>query len=58
MAHHPNEPLVEIVGIEESGNGRSCEAHPVCGDALAIDNIVRFWRIQIVNGEWLVVPFG
>jgi hypothetical protein len=51
MLHHPNEPLVEIVGIEASGRGRSCEVHNCCGEALAIDSVVRFRSIQIVNGE-------
>ena len=49
--HHPNEPLVEIVGIEESGSGRSCEEHAICGEALALDSIVRFRKLQILNGE-------
>jgi hypothetical protein len=51
MSHHPNEPLVEIVGIEEGGRGRSCEEHSVCGQALAIDSVVRFRSIQTCNGE-------
>ena len=51
MAHHPNEPLVEIVGIQEGGRGRSCEEHPTCGEALAIDSVVRFRFIQILNGK-------
>ena len=49
--HHPNEPLVEIVGIEDSASGRSCEAHNVCGEALSIDSIVRFRKVQILNGK-------
>lgn len=54
MSHscrHPNEPLVEIVGIEEGGRGRSCEEHDVCGTALSIDCVVRFRYIQIINGK-------
>ena len=53
--HHPNEPLVEIVGIEESASGRSCEAHNVCGEALSIDSIVRFRKVQILNGKSFVL---
>lgn len=49
--YHPNEPLIEIVGVEEGGQGRSCEEHVVCGDALAIDSIVRFRTIQIINSK-------
>ena len=52
MSHHPNEPLVEIVGIEEGGRGRSCEEHGVCSEALRIDSVVRFCTIQIINGEF------
>ena len=52
MAHHPDEPLVEIVGIEQSGRGCSCEEHDVCGEALAtIDSVVRFRTIQILNDK-------
>jgi hypothetical protein len=41
MSHHPDEPLIEIVGIEESGRGRSCEEHKCCGDALALDSVAQ-----------------
>jgi hypothetical protein len=51
MAHHPNEPLVENVGIAANNRGRSCEHHNVCGDALTIDCVVRFRSIQILNGK-------
>lgn len=40
-----NEPLVEIVGIEESGRGRSCGEHAVCGSVLVLDSVVRFRSI-------------
>lgn len=49
MSRHPNEPLIEIVGIQESGRGRSCEEHNVCGEALMLDSVVRFRSIQIIN---------
>ena len=60
MAHHPDEPLVKIVGIEESSAGRSCEEHVVCGTALTLDAVVRFRSIAVFNGtydlqSWLVV---
>jgi hypothetical protein len=53
MAFHPNEPLVEILGIEASNRGRSCEAHDVCGQALEIDAVVRCRSIQIINGRYI-----
>jgi hypothetical protein len=49
MSHHPNEPLVEIVGIDASGRGRSCEEHKICGAALQLDSVVRFRTMQIQN---------
>ena len=51
MSRHPDEPLVEIVGLEEGGRGRSCEAHSVCGSALTIDSVVRFRTIEIINED-------
>ena len=51
MNNLPNEPLVEIVGIEQGGRGRSCEVHAVCGTALQLDSVVRFRTIQILNGK-------
>jgi hypothetical protein len=50
MFYHPNEPLVEINGIEEYGQGRSCEEHTVCGNVLDLDTVVRFRTIQVLNG--------
>ena len=51
MSCHPDEPLIEIVGIECSTNGRSCEEHNICGAVLSIDCVVRFRTIQTVNGK-------
>jgi hypothetical protein len=51
MSYHPNEPLVEIVGVEASNLGRSCKEHHICGSALYIDSVVRFRVIQIINGR-------
>ena len=45
------EPLLEIVGIEESSRGRSCEIHECCGEALTLDSVVRFRSIQILNSD-------
>ena len=57
MSHYTDEPLIEIVGIEASGRGRSCEAHKVCGSALQLDTTVRFRTIQILNGKFFVSAF-
>jgi hypothetical protein len=40
MSHHPDEPLVEIVGIEASNRGRACEVHNVCIEALTVGCVV------------------
>jgi hypothetical protein len=48
MAHHPRGTTVDIVGIEASGNGRSCEEHAVCGSVLAEDSVVRIRCVQVV----------
>ena len=51
MATHPSGISVEIVGIEASSNGRSCEEHDVCGSILAEDVVVRLRKVQIVNAK-------
>jgi hypothetical protein len=51
MPHLPSTTLIEIVGINEGGRGRSCDEHDVCGSAvLHIDCFVRLRAIQILNG--------
>ena len=48
--HHPASLTVEIVGIEASGNGRSCgDQHDVCGSVLDEDIVVRLRKVQIIN---------
>ena len=51
MATHPSGITVEIVGIEASSNGRSCEEHNVCGSVLTEDVVVRLRKVQVVNGK-------
>ena len=48
MACHPSGVVVDIVGIEASDHGRSCEEHDCCGTAIAaVDVVVRFRAIQL-----------
>ena len=47
MACHPSGTTVDIVGIEASDNGRSCEEHDVCGSVFAPDVVVRFRAVQL-----------
>lgn len=49
--HHPTGITVEIVGIEASTNGRSCDQHDVCGSVLDDDVVVRLRKVQILNSN-------
>ena len=56
MACHPSGVIVDIVGIEASDNGRSCEKHSCCGSVVAPDVAVRFRAVQLpVEGDPTVV---
>lgn len=46
--HHPTGVLVDVVGINSSNRGRSCEEHEVCGSVLELDTVVRIRKVQIV----------
>ena len=54
MATHPSGITVEIVGIEASNNGRSCEEHDVSGSILIEDVVVRLRKVQVVNEKGMV----
>jgi hypothetical protein len=49
--HHPAGIAVEVVGIEASGNRRSCYQHDVCGSVLGDDVVVRLRMVQIINSS-------
>jgi hypothetical protein len=51
MAHHPTGITVNIVGIEASNRGRSCEEHAICGSVLLEDAVVRIQKVQILNND-------
>lgn len=52
MACHPSGITVDVVGIYASNNGRSCEKHLVCGEAVvAPDVVLRFRSVQVKNEE-------
>ena len=57
MSHYTDELLVEIVGIEASGDGRACEAHKVCDALLQLNTAVRFQTLQIINGKFFISAF-
>jgi len=50
---HPTGIAVEIVGINQNGNGRSCEEHNTCGTAAVVmlDTVLRLRKVQIINGK-------
>jgi hypothetical protein len=48
MAHHPPGITVELLGIDASDQGRSCEEHDVCGEIVDLDVVVRLRRTQVV----------
>ena len=48
MACHPSGIVVDIAGINDSSDGRSCEEHECCGTAVAAADVaVRFRTIQL-----------
>ena len=48
IQHPANKPLIDIVGINASGNGRSCEEHKCCGrHVIAIDVVLRLRSVQV-----------
>jgi len=47
MACHPSGVTVDIVGINASDNGRSCEHHECCGSLVVPDMVVRFKCVQM-----------
>lgn len=53
MPFHPSGKTIEIVvGTEVSTNGRSCEAHEVCGRSVLFDDVVvRLRKVQILNEQ-------
>ena len=49
---HPTGVVVEIVGINQNGNGRSCEEHNTCGTAVVmLDTVLRLQKVQVINGK-------
>ena len=46
---HPSGIVVEIVGMEMSCQGLSCEEHDNCGEVLKEDIVVRLRKIQLMN---------
>lgn len=48
IQHPASKPLINIVGTNASGNGRSCEEHKCCGrHVIAIDVVLRLRSVQV-----------
>ena len=47
--HHPEGITVEIVGLEQPNNGRSCEQHSACGFSLEEDDVIRLRKVQVLD---------
>ena len=60
--HHPEGITVEIVGLEQPNNGRSCERHSACGFSLEEDDVVRLRKVQVLDEhgfkEYAIAAFG
>ena len=46
--HHPTGLTLEVVGIESSSQGRSCESHADCGCFVKEDVVLRLRKIQVL----------
>ena len=46
---HPTGIVVDIVGTEESSQGRTCDdGKTACGSLLVTVSLVRFWQVQVL----------
>ena len=48
---HPAGAVIEIVGISAGDQGRSCEEHPICGEVVKEDMVLRLRKVQILVGD-------
>ena len=48
MAHHPTSETVEILGLNQAMNGRSCPDHDNCSSVVKPDVVVRLRKVQVI----------
>ena len=48
MAHHPTGETVEILGLNQGTNGRSCPDHDNCGSVVKPDVVCRLRKVQVI----------
>ena len=51
MSYHPCGDTVEIVGVNSSTNGRSCEEHPICGVVVIEDVVLCLRKVQVLMNQ-------
>ena len=50
--HHSRGQQLEIVGLEQSAYGYSCEEYDVCGTIVQLDTVLHLQNKQVVNGMY------
>ena len=49
MSDNIDNYVVEIMGLEADGHGRSCRKHKICGMQVRVGHVLKIHRISIVN---------
>lgn len=57
MIQHPKGLQLEIVGLELSKFGCSCEAHDVCGSVVQLDTVLQLQNEQVLNGMYEILMY-
>ena len=48
MAHHPTSETVEILGLNQATNGRSCPDHDNCSSVVKPDVVAHLRKVQVI----------
>ena len=56
MSRHES-PIV-VVGLQNCGNGRSCQSHRICGEAVEVGMILRFLLTIVKMGDGMEYAIG
>lgn len=51
MVQEPRQRYVDIVGLVESTNGRSCKQHDVCGLVVKVGSLIRLAPVVVENAD-------
>ena len=55
MIHHPIGLQLQIIGLECSDLGCSCEVHDVCGSVVQLDTVLHLQNEQVMNGMYVIL---